>query len=532
MTLKQEIIDELREKLELSDTTRKAILDQLALKDASIDKIDILINNIDEKIPPLLKNINDRVNDVKDAFDARVSAGCTSELIWELTVTDGNKATMGADINTYTCIKNPDVLVDQPYYGQKYYRKPLNRDFGSSIIAEVIGISSANSTTLTVVGAGVTDAQDTVSGVSIGDIVTDNLDSPQIFNTDNLPRVVGIGSTFFVGVTTTVSGRISGGSSEFAVIGGGTTEAVLVGSAVSFTGVLPLGTTVVGIGTTVVEFQAGDQIIYDDIAGDFITTSVVLGSLILSEESTFAGIVTGVMAVGDNILTPSLLLSEAANANFSGLFTIIRNTSDIDADFDFEKSPLEPVTIGVIGNQFGLGHETELTFNGHPPGPFQWNEQSQEPEPDTGAGKVTYSTGTGEWPVITTGGRGVGSVVTYAEEGTVIVSTSSTLSGGADQNPTVTTTPPPLIYQGASACADLKDAADAAQAALTAAINENAPKLLEFIALSAALRQIRDDEELIAYSMLQGAAFQRSESNKLRDRINRLQVDDLQEYEP
>ena len=31
MTLKQEIIDELREKLELSDTTRKAILDQLAL---------------------------------------------------------------------------------------------------------------------------------------------------------------------------------------------------------------------------------------------------------------------------------------------------------------------------------------------------------------------------------------------------------------------------------------------------------------------------------------------------------------------
>ena len=179
-----------------------------------------------------------------------------------------------------------------------------------------------------------------------------------------------------------------------------------------------------------------------------------------------------------------------------------------------------------------MGHETELTFNGHPPGPFQWKEQSQDPEPDTGAGKVTYSTGTGEWPVITTGGRGVGSVVTYAEEGTVIVSTSSTLSGGANQNPTVTTTPPPLIYQGVSACADLKDAADAAQDALTAAINENAPKLLEFIALSAALRQIRDDEELIAYSMLQGAAFQRSESNKLRDRMNRLQADDLQEYEP
>ena len=209
--------------------------------------MDILIDNIDEKIPPLLKNINDRVNDVKNAFDARVSAGCTSELIWELTVTDGNKATMGEDINTYTCIKNPDVLVDQPYYGQKYYRKPLNRDFGSSIIAEVIGISSANSTILTVVGAGVTDAQDTISGVSIGDIVTDNLDSPQIFNTDNLPRVVGIGSTSFVGVTTTVSGRISSGSSEFAVIGGGTTEAVLVGSAVSFTGVLPIGTTVVGL---------------------------------------------------------------------------------------------------------------------------------------------------------------------------------------------------------------------------------------------------------------------------------------------
>ena len=48
----------LRQKLKNYATdARDAILDQIKLKDIQIDKIDVLISNIDKKIPPKLKEI-------------------------------------------------------------------------------------------------------------------------------------------------------------------------------------------------------------------------------------------------------------------------------------------------------------------------------------------------------------------------------------------------------------------------------------------------------------------------------------------
>ena len=155
MTFKDDILEELRQKLKYATDARDAILDQIKLKDVQIDKIDVLVGNIDKKISPLLKEINDAIDDLKAAYDARISDGCRSDLRWEVESTNTNSRS-GSFYTTYRCVKN-NTRVQQNYYGQKYYRKPLNRDFGSSLITELTGNIGIGSTVLAVVSAGGTE---------------------------------------------------------------------------------------------------------------------------------------------------------------------------------------------------------------------------------------------------------------------------------------------------------------------------------------------------------------------------------------
>ena len=83
-------------------------------------------------------------------------------------------------------------------------------------------------------------------------------------------------------------------------------------------------------------------------------------------------------------------------------FSVIRTEEDIDSNFDFTKSPLEPVTVGIVENNAGLGHKVEIVNNGDPKGPEQWMEQRKDPEPNIGAGHVEYYIGNTSWPVVTT----------------------------------------------------------------------------------------------------------------------------------
>ena len=82
----QEIIDDLAENIELKTKEREMMLDQLSFMDIEIDKIDEIIKKIDENVPPLAKEINDEIDKVKAAYDARISAGCRSDIHW---VVDG-----------------------------------------------------------------------------------------------------------------------------------------------------------------------------------------------------------------------------------------------------------------------------------------------------------------------------------------------------------------------------------------------------------------------------------------------------------
>ncbi len=517
MTLKDDILEELRQKLKYATDARDAILDQIKLKDVQIDKIDVLIGNIDKKIPPLLKEINDAIDDLKAAYDARISDGCRSDLKWEVVSTNTNFRS-STTYTTYKCVKN-DTRVQTNYYGQKYYRKPLNRDFGSSLITELTGNVGLGSTVMAVVSAGGTE------GINIGDTVTDNLDAPEVFTIGDLPTVVGFGSTSTVGFTTTLVGNIGLGSDRFVNVGIGTTLAAPIGSAVSFTGVLPVGTIITGIGTadTTVQF-------YDEPSGATSNVTVTAPALILSNVAT-AATTNGTLHVGIGSTVPSLILSEDANIeSYNGLFSVIRTEEDIDSNFDFTKSPLEPVTVGIVENNAGLGHKSEIVNNGHPKGPAQWMEQRKDPEPNIGAGHVEYYTGNTSWPVVTD----ESDVVSYAVEGQVLVSSSSTL--GTNATATIISVSPTGATDGsntgAAQCATRDATIVTNETALTTAINNNLAEARRLNALSESLRQVRDKKELEAYGMLQGSAFEKTEINKLQNQINSIDGSNLSEFEP
>ena len=250
-----------------------------------------------------------------------------------------------------------------------------------------------------------------------------------------------------------------------------------------------------------------------------------------------AATTNGTLHVGIGSTVPSLILSDpAVIESYNGLFSVIRTKEDIDSKFNFQKSPLEPVTVGIIDSKAGIGHQVEIVNNGDPIGPEQWFEQRKDPEPDIGGGHVVYYEGNTSWPVVTTGGgRGNPSaVLTYAVEGQVLVSTSSTL--GVDQTATITSISPTGATDGsntgAAQCADRDAAITAADSALTNAINGNIAEARRLNALSKSLREVRDKKELEAYGMLQGSAFEKAEINKIQDQINSIDGSDMSEFEP
>jgi len=414
-------------------------------------------------------------------------------------------------------VKN-DTRQQTNFYGQKYYRKPLNRDFGSNVITEVIGnIDLASGSGISTIAV---TSDNGIEGIEVGDIVTDNLDSPTIFSVGALPRITGFGTESVLGITTTVQGNIGIGSDFFVAVGAGSTLSITVGSAVSMFNVLPEGTSVIAIGTAnaILPF-------YNATSGTFTNAVVTRPAFQLSNTATSSATLS-IIHVGINSTKPTLILDKEAQKELDEQsFVIIRDTKDIDSDFDFDKSPIDPVTIGIVGNQLGIGHISEINNNGSPPGPAQWREVLEEDEPAIGAGHVFYYTGNTSWPISTVGG-----VASYATLGTTLVSTSSTLTAGSG-TATITPISPTGAVDGVGACATVDQNITNSEAALVTAVNNNLAEAQRLNALSQALRSYRDDEEIEAYGMLQSAAYERSRANEAKDRSGTFEGQDLAEFD-
>ena len=521
MSNKDDIIKGFLEQEKQSKDNREGILKMLALKDVQIDILDELIINIDKQIPPLLQNINDFVSPIKAAYDARINSGCRSDIEWQVTESeeddDGNTSTI------YSIVPN-GTQTQTNFYGQKYYRKPSNRDYGSNIITEVIGNVKIEG------GSGISTIAVTsdagIEGIKVGDIVTDNLDAPTIYPAGDLPRVTGFGSTTVLGITTTIQGNISIGSDIFIPIGVGNTLALTVGIGVSMFNVFPEGTTVVAITTATVTLPVYNP----GVAGTnkYVNANFTRPAFQMSNAAANDATLE-IMHVGPINVEPTLILdSEATRDQNEQKFIIIRDTEDITDDFDYLKSPIDPVTVGIIENELGIGHSSVIVNNGHPKGPETWREVLQDPEehpePLIGAGNVSYSTGKASWPVII---DEFGNT-TYATSGTLpVVSFGSTTA--PDIAATMTSSPPPGSDTG-SACDARNAAINTAENNLAAAVAANLAEAQRLNALSQALRAYRAEEEQQAWGMLQGAAYEKQREEKQKINVSDFSNQDIADF--
>ena len=515
MTFSQDIIAELRNDLKNKEQQREALLDQLSLIDVSIDKIDTIISNIDSQIPPLLNQINTLIDAVKAAYDNRIAIGCRSNLTWQQIPTS-NRFTFGFSGATlsYKVVKDNSVRVTIPYYAYKYYRKPTNRDYGYNLSAVFTGNISVGSTILGIVSVGGT------ANIQVADEIADDIEAPSIFSVGSLPAVVGFGSTSVIGISTIFEGAISVGSSILVSVGIGSTEDVPIGSGIARTGILQNDTSVVGYGTTTIGISY-----YDAGLSSFISSNVTAKSLILNKISV-AATSLGSFSVGIVNFVPSLLLSTSANSTaYNQPFSAIRRIGEIDSDFDFSKNPVDPITIGTItSSNLGLGHKSLVVNNGSPNQTVQWNEIREETEPAVGGGSVIYYSGTTQWPIIKTC-SGLICTNAYVGEGFQLVGAGGTAGAIVSYASTSPLAPSVATCNAATA------AITTAEAGLTAIINENLPKANQLAAQAVALRRIRDEKELEAWSLLQGAAYTRKEINQIKDDINALTSTDFSRFE-
>ena len=536
-------IVEQQQELDYKITEVQTLKDQLTLMDVRIDRYDTIIGNIDKQIIPLIAEINVAISSVKTAYDARIDAGCKSDLYWELTSTKSYIGFLPIEEIVYTCKKNPSVRVDEGFYGAKYYRRPQNQDYGSNIVREFLGTIGSGTSTLAVFGVNGTQ------NLLVGDNIVDNIDNPVVFSSVNLPKIVGFGTMSIAGVTTDFGGYVSSGSTIIANIGIGTTIGINIGDSISLSGILTTGTKVVGFGTTTITVNN----VWNPGTGTFISTNATTKSLIVSISAVGTG--TGTFKVGPLVTYPALILDKSAQTNASNVnFTNIRSTQIDSTTFDYTNNPIDPVTVGILNsNTLGLGHKLVRINNGSPIGPFQWQEvmtaefanksdsqlndterylRTTYPEPACGASYARYYPGNNLWPVLYTnsytgGGSFISSTSVYVSEGTTVAVGSGNTSlyriGYANVS---------SINPSAGVCNPLDTAITTAEANRGAVIANNLPKIVYLINASNPLREMRNTMETRAFAMLQGRVYANVEVNKLKQNLSILKSTDYTSFEP
>jgi hypothetical protein len=541
------IIQSLKEDRESKIRQRDATKDLLLLTDVTIDGYDKLIVNMDKPLPGLLEEINDKITDVKTAYDARIVADCLSDLKWikiaeEIrrvifwgTSTSG-KGYVGAaksvTYQTWQVKKDPAQYRQINYYGAKYYRRPHNRDYGANLVKELPNASVGIGSTYIVVFG---DLNTALYNLRINDTITDNLENPTVFQIGNLPEIVGFGSTAVVGVSTSFSGDISIGSTILLHTGVGiVTVGINTGDYIIRVGVTSSDTVVVGFGTTETQIE-----ILDDEGDPGITTATV-NTIILSKPAV-ATTSLGEFTVGISTIYPTIFISTTTSTQVdNGRFLVIRPDEDVNDNFNPSLNGSSPVEISLINNnKLGYGHTLQIINNGDPDTSVQWRDVI-DPEPAVGAGFAPYYVGAASWPVqlvpvYSFSGVGgtirtiVGYTTEYRPEGYTVViglglttpqpilSTTSVKPPGAPDNATCTNTYTANVVSAEN------------QLGITS--SEVLPKLNYYSNASDALRDVRDEKENRAFSLQRGIGFLTQEINTMKNQIDVLESVDFTEFE-
>ena len=531
----EKIAKDLRDDFDAMDNQVTQMLEQLTIVDARIDEYDKLINKVDKKMPPLINEINSSLDDVADAYKARIAAGCKSDLAWVLLETKkGNKATAGQDTYVYQVAKDPATRQQLNYYGVKYYRRPKNREYGANLVDQIDNANIDPLTTVLVVfdddagdliGIASTDGIEysdsgSPATIKLGDFITDDLDDPQIFATGNLPTVVGLGTTSYPKERGNITGMTTSGTSKFyenrAV---GLASDFKVGDVLYADNVFPQGTTITGF-----EESTFDATFVNNVG--VTTTEEIVIDVFLTSNPAIATTEGHQIQVGIVSTYPAVFLSTITQVGATNSSFLIVRPPDVGGiEFEETKNPIDPVEIGIAeGNRVGKGNKVELVNNGDPKIVASWHEVRDEPEPAVGAGFVEYWVGDDQWPTLTTNNGGQqNQQVTYPAEGTTVnISFGSTVSGsiGYGVNP-----------NNPSGCGGLDSAISSAESDRDAKIAVNKPKVEYYTGVTAALRDLRDELETQAWSFMQGVGHINEKKRKDTERAVQLENLDWTEFE-
>jgi hypothetical protein len=529
----ERIIDSLKSEVESKKTQKEQISDMLLLLDIDLDMYDELITNIDKNIPVPINEINTKITAVQDAYRARISNGCKNDLEWVVVSQPKPLFWFGVGQRNTTTYRVQKVAADYRqinYYGAKYYKRPKDRDYGSSAVTEIASASVGIGSTYMIVNDStfINGSFNALSGIQTGDTITDSIEQPTIFSIGQLPEVVGFGSTSLLGISTTFGASISVGSTILAYTGINTTSGISTGDKIWRTGITSTDSLVVGFGTTTVSVSGIDSLGITT-SFDITTTSILLSKPAVASTSQ------SIFNVGIYTAYPTIFISTTTPYGTSDdNFFIIRSTGS-DENFDPLTNGENPVEVSLIKdeNKTGYGHSIILANNGDPDVTRTYLEDV-DPEPAVGAGFASYYIGNNSWPGVLTpivgmGGAVLGYTFAYASEGqtlTVLVGSGiTTPSAGIGYTGTSPLNPP------AETCNLSNSAIAAAETDLDNIKNTNLPIINDYVSKSGVLRSLRDSKQSTAWAYRRGRGSIANDLKKLESYINSLESTDLDEFE-
>jgi FtsZ-binding cell division protein ZapB len=396
MGISSDIISQLNGKKQQAYDGIEFLQKNIILKDGLKETYDAAIVSIDADLFAELEIVNDKFRDVKDAYQARVNAGCRTDMFWRVlgisTTSDGGGGTneyyniqvtklslvgystagigstsgVGLGTDGSVAFLNPSGGIttypprsifgfeQKNLYGLKYYDEPSQREVGDTFVTSFIGTVSIGSSVLTVmspIGSGVT------IGVAPGQLVTSSKNG--IFALD-YGEVVGIGTAL----------------ADLSVLSG-------------------VGNTV-GVGTTT------------ELVSTIILDSVVsIGASAPEQDGSF--------------VTFTVLQSPAG----------IGTTAISYFRLPFTANPFSPQTLGIEGSgQYGVGKSVYFDNSGFNSNVQTWRpefareEISEEfpaiQEPEVGAGKIYYTVGFSSYPADPIGGGRAVEGTTFAIDTSLI----------------------------------------------------------------------------------------------------------------
>lgn len=384
MGIASDIISDLSEKKQQANEGIEFLQKNILLNDSEKEKYDAAIVSIDADLFVQVEDVNDKLQDVKDAYQARVNAGCRTDMFWRVlgisTTPDGGGGT-------------------NEYYNLQVTKLSLV-GYSTAGIGSTSGVGLATDGSVAFLNAsgGIT----TYPSRSLFGFEQKNLYGLKYYDE---PSQKDIGDTF----VTSFIGTISIGSSILTVmspIGSGTTIGIQPGQFVSASkdGIFALGYgEVVGLGTVLTDLS------------------------VLSGVGNTVGIGTTTELVSTVILD-SVVSAGASAPEQDGsyvTFTVFQSPAGIGTTaisyfrIPFESNPFSPQRIGIMtSGQYGIGKSIFYDNSGFNPNRQSWRPEFAHDEinlgdgdvipaikePDVGAGKIYYTVGFSSYPENPIGG--------------------------------------------------------------------------------------------------------------------------------